>query len=97
MNFTAGPRAFHRREGFFLVSGWLRRPGYSHEGGRLHRFVCRVDLFLELLFRFDFAHRFFLSLDLNLSVPPLIADGWDTKNLIETLEVPVISAFCALK
>ena len=62
---------------------------------RLHRFVCRIDLFLELLFRFDFAHRFFLSLVLKLSVPPLIADRWDTKNFIKTLEMSVISMFCA--
>ena len=68
-----GSRAFHRMEGLFLVSGWLRRPGYSHGGGRFPRFVCRIDLFLELLFGFDLAHRFFLSLDLNLLVPPYIA------------------------
>ena len=37
MLFTVGPRAFHRREGLFLVSGWIRRPGYSHEGGRVPR------------------------------------------------------------
>ena len=38
-----------------------------------HRFECRVDLFLELLSGFDLVHVFFLSLDLNLSVPPYIA------------------------